>query len=207
MASIRDLPVELLTAIFRFACDRDHGPGGARLRLAAADRASLASFSLVHTAWTSPAQAILLTYVIVLCDPEAHAPGTLRDLERTCQRRLRPARGHRCAGHPAKCPNDTLFAHAIRTIELTLGRGAAADRSRVEAVFPTFDETWLSLCPNLVALCIDRSVTCDWDALASIAGALPDPGQQHSLSRDSMLKGIPSGRAHLLGRQTGSDPL
>ncbi|GAA5868437.1 hypothetical protein JCM3774_005378 [Rhodotorula dairenensis] len=163
MASFADLPAELLTIIFRFACDAG-GAAQSRTRtrhvhdrLPAAARASLASFSLVHSAWSLPAQEILLGYVSIHCGFDPGASGTMADLERAC--RLPPS------------PSRRPFALAIRTIKFT-GQGNHSTDHKMQPVVPYCDENLLSLCPNLVALCIDRSVAFDWSAIATMSERL-----------------------------------
>ncbi len=152
MATFADLPAELLAAIFRLACeDRISGPARPQQRLAAPDRAALACYSLVHSSWTRPAQALLLAYVFVA----VHLPcgsaspmelDSVTDFERDCRR------------HPT-------FADAIRTVRFSNGAGIGS-----VPVLPRC-ETLLPSCPRITALRIDRSLTLDWNALAPTAGS------------------------------------
>ena len=154
MATFADLPAELLAVIFRFACgDRIPIPARPQQRLAPPDRAALACFSLVHSSWTRPAQALLLAYVVVVAvrlpcgSAYPKKPDSITDLEGDC-RRLNPT-----------------FADAIRTVRFSNGAGTDG-----VPVLPRCDAL-LATCPRIVALRIDRSLVLDWNALAPLAGA------------------------------------
>ena len=152
MATFADLPAELLAVIFRLACDdRIPSPARPQQRLVAPDRVALACFSLVHPSWTRPAQALLLTHVVVAVhlaygSASPKSPDSVTAFERDC--RLNPT-----------------FADAIRTVRFSIGAGTDG-----VPVLPRCDAL-LGTCPRIVALQIDRSLVLDWNALAPLAGA------------------------------------
>ncbi|GAA5985601.1 hypothetical protein JCM10908_007036 [Rhodotorula pacifica] len=149
-ATALDLPSELLTAIFGATLTRR--PRSLQHRLSVEDRATLAAFSLVHSSWTHPAQAILLSYVVLRGDI-THGD-SVNNLERDCCRRNRPA-----------------WTDRVRTIRFLASSSAAGDETgRASAAGAALPTRLLSLFPSNVALRFDSPCTIDWNALAALPG-------------------------------------